>query len=138
MPIWSYLPGIILIYTLPFVWKKCMCIHSHIDICVKFCDYLWRETQESDCPYGEKPGAWEQLPKQRELVFFYPLAPFESCLMCISIRKINIFYKSWCATIFQQKTVKLKCFCSYKLHTLESTAIKYPHFVGNYIKVLRA
>lgn len=46
------------------------------DICVKFCDYLWRDTQESDCPYGEKPGAWEWLPRQRELIFFQSLCTF--------------------------------------------------------------
>lgn len=36
-----------------------MCTHAHTDICVESSDYLWRDAQEKDCPYGGKPGAWE-------------------------------------------------------------------------------
>lgn len=39
--------------------EKNVCVYIHTQTCVKFCNYLWRDTQESDCPYGEKPGAWE-------------------------------------------------------------------------------
>lgn len=56
-------------HTLLFVWKKYLCIHEHTDMCVKLCGYLWRESQESDCPYGESPGASQQLPRQRDLIF---------------------------------------------------------------------
>lgn len=79
---------------------KCLYIHEHTNICVKLCDYLWRDTQESDCPSGGKPGAREYQPRQKVDVFFYPFAPFKSCLACIGIHKINIFYKSRCDTIF--------------------------------------
>lgn len=42
-----------------FVWEKCVCMHVHTDVCVKFCDRLWRDTQENNCPYEEKTGAQE-------------------------------------------------------------------------------
>lgn len=59
IPIWSYLPDIISVRALPFVWENDMCVHACTDVCVKFCDDLWGDTQENDCPYGGKAGVWE-------------------------------------------------------------------------------